>query len=156
MSSAAQPVAPAAQAAARQTCPLCQTQFDSSCASCHSGCPLAKGCSVLTCPGCGYSFPKPTGLSAWLERLFAGRHAQATGAATSRSLSEVAAGQRVRVIAVDAMGGERLSKLAAFGIVEGCEVLVRQRSPAMVVEVDETTLALDAEVAKAVIVSAAS
>lgn len=50
---------------------------------------------------------------------------------------------------------DRLSKLAAFGIVEGCEIKVRQRRPALIVEVGETTLALDEEVARTVHVAPA-
>jgi Fe2+ transport system protein FeoA len=153
MEAASERSAVAGDLAQRQSCPLCQAEFDPSCANCSSGCPMAKGCSVLTCPSCGYSFPKPTGLSAWLARFFASRRAQTLERSEGRSLSDVSAGQRVRVIGVAPDGGERLSKLAAFGIVEGSELFVRQRVPALVIEVGETTLALDAEVARAVRVS---
>jgi hypothetical protein len=26
-------------------------------AACQSGCPMAKGCGMVTCPSCGYEFP---------------------------------------------------------------------------------------------------
>jgi Fe2+ transport system protein FeoA len=136
----------------RETCPLCQAIFNPSCANCSTSCPLSKGCAVLTCPSCGYSFPKPTGLSAWLARFFAGRRARAVDLAAPRTLASVDPGVTVRVERLHAEGAERdrLSKLAAFGIVEGCEIKVRQTRPALILEVGETTLALDAEVARTV------
>jgi hypothetical protein len=24
---------------------------------CHAGCPVSKGCGLVTCPSCGYEFP---------------------------------------------------------------------------------------------------
>jgi hypothetical protein len=30
---------------------------------------MAKGCSVVCCPSCGYSFPQETGLAGGLRRL---------------------------------------------------------------------------------------
>ena len=139
----------------QMSCPLCQAAFDPSCANCSSACPMAKDCSVLTCPSCGYSFPKPTGLSAWLARFFAGRRAAALERIERRTLSQASAGQRVRVTGVLAEGADRLSKLAAFGIVEGSELFVRQRRPTLIVQIGETTLALDAEVASAILVASA-
>lgn len=138
-----------------QTCPLCQVAFPPSCESCPPSCPMAKGCSVLSCPSCGYRFPKPTGLSAWLARFFAERRARATEISGPHSLATAPRGASVRVARLEAGGDDRdrLSKLAAFGIVEGSEVKVRQRRPALIVEVGETTLALDDEVARAVLVT---
>jgi hypothetical protein len=30
---------------------------------------MSKGCAVVCCPACGYSFPQETGLAAGLRRL---------------------------------------------------------------------------------------
>jgi hypothetical protein len=30
---------------------------------------MAKGCSVVCCPACGYSFPQETGIAGGLRRL---------------------------------------------------------------------------------------
>jgi Fe2+ transport system protein FeoA len=149
------PLTPASDSHERETCPLCQASFNPSCASCSTACPMAKGCAVLTCPSCGYSFPKPTGLSAWLARYFAARRARAVDLGAPRTLATVDRGVTVRVERLKAgeLDRDRLSKLAAFGIVEGCEVKVRQTRPALIVEVGETTLALDAEVARTVVVA---
>ncbi len=152
---AARNLSPAPSPPETETCPLCQVVFNPSCGTCPSSCPMAKGCSVLSCPSCGYSFPRPTGLSAWLARFFAARRAKATEPPGPRSLATAPPGVTVRVARLDASADDRdcLSKLAAFGIVEGCEVKVRQRRPALIVEVGETTLALDDEVARSVLVA---
>lgn len=150
--SAAAKLDPLAASPAPETCPLCQATFDPSCAgpSC-GGCPLARGCASLTCPSCGYSFPRPTGLSAWLARAFA-RRRERTAAPTAGALTlcDLPTGQRAQVTGMDRRQADRLSKLAAFGIVEGCELRIRQRHPAFIIDVGETTLALDGEVAEAI------
>lgn len=114
---------------------------------------MGSSCTVLSCPCCGYRFPKPTGLSSLLSKLLTGRRARTTSRAPHEvTLAEARPGQRLRVTAFQAGSPDRLSKLAAFGIVEGCELRVRQRHPALVVEIGETALALDAAVARAVVI----
>jgi hypothetical protein len=53
----------------RETCPLCGAGFDPDGRGCRPSCPMAKGCSVVCCPSCGYSFPQETGLAGGLRRL---------------------------------------------------------------------------------------
>ncbi len=36
------------------TCPLCSHEFSG--ASCHSSCPMSRGCSMVMCPNCRYEF----------------------------------------------------------------------------------------------------
>lgn len=50
-------------------CPLCGADFDAEGQGCRPSCPMAKGCSVVCCPSCGYSFPQETGLAGGLRRL---------------------------------------------------------------------------------------
>jgi hypothetical protein len=40
-------------------CPLCQYEIDTEERGCRTGCPLGKGCSLVCCPRCHYSFPVP-------------------------------------------------------------------------------------------------
>ena len=53
-------------------CPLCGADFDAEGQGCRPSCPLSKGCKVICCPSCGYSFPQETGLAGrlrgWLDR----------------------------------------------------------------------------------------
>jgi hypothetical protein len=56
-------------AARLERCPLCAMEFDAEGQGCRPSCPLAKGCSVVCCPSCGYSFPQERGLAGGLRRL---------------------------------------------------------------------------------------
>lgn len=40
-------------------CPLCGFDIDPSDRACRSGCPMGKGCTLVCCPRCRYSFPMP-------------------------------------------------------------------------------------------------
>ncbi len=59
------------------TCPLCGLAFDAEGQGCRPSCPLSKGCRVICCPSCGYSFPQETGLAGklkgFLDRFGEGR-----------------------------------------------------------------------------------
>ena len=50
-------------------CGLCGHDFDPDGKGCRPACPLARGCQVVCCPACGYSFPRETGLAAKLRAL---------------------------------------------------------------------------------------
>lgn len=52
-----------------ERCPLCGFAFDAGGQGCRPSCPMAKGCAVVCCPACGYSFPQETGLAGGLRRL---------------------------------------------------------------------------------------
>jgi hypothetical protein len=59
--------------ARQETCPLCQSRFDAEGQGCRPSCPMSKGCKVLCCPSCGYSFPQEESglagkLRSWLDR----------------------------------------------------------------------------------------
>ncbi|HVI93718.1 MAG TPA: hypothetical protein VM753_06915 [Anaeromyxobacter sp.] len=55
--------------ASTETCPLCGSRFDAEGQGCRPSCPLSKGCRVVCCPSCGYSFPQESGLAGGLRRL---------------------------------------------------------------------------------------
>jgi DtxR family Mn-dependent transcriptional regulator len=62
-------------------------------------------------------------------------------------LVDLSPGQRGRVVLVAPRHRDRLEQLADLGITPGVVVTLRQRKPALVLEVDRTLLALDEEVA---------
>ena len=68
----------------------------------------------------------------------------------SRPLAACRAGERVIVGSVQG-GPARIDRLAALGILPGVELRVQQTRPVLVVESDETVLALDRDVAEDVI-----
>ncbi len=73
-----------------------------------------------------------------------------------RPLHELALGERGRITFVHPRFHQRLEQLSALGIVPGTVLRLKQRQPAIVIEVDETTLALDAEVARDIFVKPVS
>jgi len=56
-------------------------------------------------------------------------------------------GARARIVFVAPRFHDRMDRLAAFGVVPGGEVRLRQKAPSYVIEVGETTIALDSEIA---------
>jgi hypothetical protein len=53
-------------------CDFCGLEFDPACTeSGCDGCPLAKGCSRIRCPRCGYEMLPEAKLIGWLRKKFA-------------------------------------------------------------------------------------
>lgn len=136
------------------TCPLCGLVFAPADALCHHGCPLAGSCDLTQCPGCGYELPlgRPQRARGGLERLVAlvrRGGARRLGPHTP-SACDLEPGERARVLQLT---GERSrDALAVFGLVPGAELELLQRTPAFVLRVGETELALDGEVAGRILV----
>ena len=86
-------------------------------------------------------------------RLFGARRTAASRPA-ARTLAEAPVGRRLRVEAIEAVDPVRSDRLASLGLVAGCEVTLRQRHPALVLDVGETTLAVDGALARTIHVAA--
>ncbi|HET8724397.1 MAG TPA: metal-dependent transcriptional regulator, partial [Anaeromyxobacteraceae bacterium] len=56
-------------------------------------------------------------------------------------------GETGRIVFIAPRFHDRMDKLAALGVVPGSEVHLHQRSPAFVLEIGETTVAIDPEIA---------
>ncbi len=76
----------------------------------------------------------------------------ATRTAKSYTLVDVKPGLTVLVHHVEATPS-RIDKLAALGILPGVELVVHQRKPVIVVEVGETVLALEHDLAEGIVVA---
>jgi Fe2+ transport system protein FeoA len=72
--------------------------------------------------------------------------------ADARSLDRCRAGDRVVVGSIEGAPA-RIDRLASVGIMPGIELRVRQTRPVVVVESDETVLALEREIAAGVLVT---
>jgi DtxR family Mn-dependent transcriptional regulator len=70
-------------------------------------------------------------------------------------LSEFEVGSRGRITFIVPAKPSRLSKLNSLGITAGSVVRLLQRNPSYVIQVDETTVALDPEIAKEIYVKKA-
>jgi DtxR family Mn-dependent transcriptional regulator len=56
-------------------------------------------------------------------------------------------GARARIVFIAPKFHDRMDRLAALGVVPGSEIRLHQRAPSYVIEVGETTIALDPEIA---------
>ncbi len=133
-------------------CPLCGFEFEPADSLCEHGCPLRTACGLIRCPGCDYEFPATPRSISWLRRLLGGERRCATGAAGLRTVRELGVGERAEVVHLAETTPERSNALAVFGLVPGSEITLLQRRPSYVLQVGETTLALEADVASSIIV----
>jgi len=134
------------------TCPLCGFEFDAEDTLCRHGCPLHTACNLTRCPMCAYEFPRTPKSVSWLRRLLGDRAGRAAGPERALTVRDLQGGERAEVIHLAAEGGSRSNALAVFGLVPGSEVALIQRHPSYVLQIGETTLALDAEVAGSIVV----
>ncbi len=71
----------------------------------------------------------------------------------AQSLSTLAAGQAAVVVHVDSPDPGRVVKLSSLGIMPGACVILIQKSPAVVLRIAETVIAIDREVADEIFVT---
>lgn len=72
--------------------------------------------------------------------------------AEKQLITSLGKGDKARVVTVEAGSGTHMRKLAALGVLPGVEVEVLQTSPAYVIQVYYTQLALDYDIASHIIV----
>lgn len=134
--------------AAAVTCPLCAFEYVPGGDSCRElGCPIAfGGCATRHCPRCGYTVPdeERSAAARLVRRLFPPRPRPPAG-----TLADLPAGS---FAVVESLGGDPAlqARLTGQGLAPGVPLHVVQRVPACVVEVGETTIALERRVAEAV------
>jgi DtxR family Mn-dependent transcriptional regulator len=61
-------------------------------------------------------------------------------------------GAKGRIVFIAPRFHDRMDRLAALGVIPGSEIRLHQRSPAFVIEIGETTIALDPEIAAEIFV----
>ena len=135
------------------TCALCGLEFDPGDATCAHGCPLSSVCGLVQCPSCQYEFPKPAEgrkHAAWRGRR---RSAPAACPERVRSVLDMAPGETAAVVCFTDGRETRHNTLAVFGLVPGAELRLLQQRSSPVIQVGETALALDREIAASIIVS---
>ena len=131
------------------TCPLCGFGFEPEDALCAHGCPLRSHCALVRCPACDYEFTERPRRGSCLRRLLGGDVEQGTAdPCEAMSVAELETGQQASVLS---LSGDR-NRLAVFGLVPGTEITLSQRRPAYVIQVGETELALDREIARRILV----
>lgn len=68
------------------------------------------------------------------------------------TLADLRAGDRARIGCVDCANKNRCERLLAYGLTQGQVVTLLQTSPAFVIRIDETELALDELIARCILV----
>jgi len=131
------------------TCTLCGFGYTPGGDSCRErGCPIALGkCATLHCPNCGYTMPdeRKSAALGFLRKLLRRREPMAAG-----TVAELPAGARGEVARLEG-DPELLTRLTAQGLAPGVRIHLLQRSPSYVIEVGETTIALERRVAEAIV-----
>ena len=69
-----------------------------------------------------------------------------------KPLTEINAGERARIVFIMPSAHSRIDRLTSLGIVPGGTVRVHQKSPALVLELGETTIAIDKDIAREIFV----
>jgi Fe2+ transport system protein FeoA len=72
---------------------------------------------------------------------------------TPRPLSALRSGESGVILRIASTAPERLVKLSSLGVMPGVRVTLVQRHPAVVLQIAETSIALDAEVADDILVN---
>ena len=140
-----------APAAASFTCPMCGLEYQPGGDTCKEhGCPIAiGGCATQHCPRCGYTMPDESrsGAARLIRKLF---RRSAAPRPVAGSLVELAAGSSGVVQSLQG-SPDVLARLHAQGIAPGVSVHLLQRLPTFVIEVGETTIGLERDVAAAIV-----
>ena len=69
-------------------------------------------------------------------------------------LADLRPGCQARVVAIDGAAAAWCERLRAYGLVPGCRLLLVQRTPVTVVQVEHLDLAFEAPIAAGILVSA--
>jgi Fe2+ transport system protein FeoA len=134
-------------------CPLCAFEFVKRETPCERGCPLARFCKLICCPNCHYEFPPQAALTTWWRRIFHCAHKTPPG--DLFSLAELGEGEEAELVRLVCEKTSRRNTLALYGLVPGSKLFLQQKRPSYIVRVGETELALEAEIAREILVKRA-
>ena len=110
-------------------------------------------CHLICCPSCGYEFPERPPGGSWLKKLFGQQEDKVTSLPEGVvAASTLAAGERATLVCMGLSTGTRERSLTVYGLVPGAEVEIVQQTPACVIRIDQTELALDREIADEILV----
>jgi len=131
------------------TCGLCGFEYVPGGDSCKEhGCPVAFGtCATRHCPRCGYAVPdeERSVMAGFLRRLLRRRDPLSAG-----TVADLVSGEKGVVARLEG-DPDLLARLTAQGLAPGVAVHLLQRAPTYVIEVGETTVALERRVAEAIV-----
>lgn len=145
------------------SCPLCGHSFDPAAHLACQTCPLHSGCHLVCCPRCGHTSVDQgqSRLVRWvtslIERSAAQRESQRAAAqpppaasVSACALADVPLASRARVADVSRLPAAQREQLRGYGVLPGCVLRVTQQTPATVVQIEHTELAIEPEIARAI------
>jgi Fe2+ transport system protein FeoA len=113
---------------------------------------MGKICQLVRCPSCHYEFPDETKKMSWLKRLFHRRMSASPATAEASPLTEFEEGMDCILVCLHCKQASRRSSLEVFGLVPGTLLSIRQTSPAYIIRVGETELAIEPDIAREIMV----
>ena len=134
-----------------QHCPMCGMEFEKADTACAHGCPLGADCNLVRCPSCSHEFPRTPRSLSLLRRWFGPRRRKER-CGWAVGLDALRSGERAELIRLNCESPSRRNTLTVFGLSPGVEVRLLQRRPSFVVQVGETELGLDEEIAGEILV----
>ena len=135
------------------TCPMCGFEFERTDTLCAHGCPLGALCHLIRCPACEYEFPETPPAVSFVKRLFRRRLPTVTGLPPGvRTVAELRPGQKAKVLCLGSTVTDRHRTLTVYGLGSGAEITLVQQQPACVIQIGETELALDLDIARDILV----
>jgi Fe2+ transport system protein FeoA len=147
------------------TYPLCGHRFDPAAHLACQTCPLHTGCHLVCCPACGHTTVDQgqSRIVRWITALLDHSFTQqldqvAIGQGTERvrapecALADVPLDQRARVVDMRGLPTAQRDQLHGYGILPGCVLRILQRLPVTVVQIEHAELAIETEIAQAILV----
>ena len=135
------------------TCPMCGFEFERTDTLCAHGCPLGALCHLIRCPACEYEFPETPPAVSFVKRLFRRRLPTVTGLPPGvRTVAELRPGQKAKVLCLGSTVTDRHRTLTVYGLGSGAQITLVQQQPACVIQIGETELALDLDIARDILV----
>ncbi len=132
-------------------CPLCGFEFEKRDTACAQGCPLGRFCKLVRCPNCQYEFTEQPEFIGLLRRILH-RPRPLAPRGDAISLPELHEGESSELVCLSCEHASRRSALAVYGLVPGSRVVLQQKRPSYVIRIGETELALEAEIAREILV----
>ena len=132
-------------------CPLCGFEFAKADTPCARGCPLSKSCNLISCPNCCYEFPPEPRVVSWWKRLRS-RPELPKPPRDLFSLPELEEGEHAELVSLTSEKVSRRNTLAIYGLVPGSQLVLQQKRPSFIVRIGETELALEADIAREIVV----
>ena len=134
-------------------CPMCGFEFERTDTLCAHGCPLGALCHLIRCPACEYEFPETPPAVSFVERLFRRRLPTAAVLPPGvRTAAELKPGQKAKVLCLGSTVTDRHRTLVVYGLGPDAEITLVQQQPACVIQIGETELALDLDIARDILV----